>query len=93
MNDPNRDAFVHQAGIVEEQGKREYGDHWQSAINALTRKVQDGSLMQGDIVNAVVRPNAAANIFNAGIAEADEQEWRRWRDSQPHRKARIDRCR
>jgi len=88
----NVDPLAARAAEVEAQGKAIGGeDTWAKGIMpTLERKISSGELSQVELAQKLARPNAASEIFNSNIADADEATWRSWRDSQPRKKARID---
>jgi hypothetical protein len=97
-NDPNNPLF-HQIAATENAGKAQHGEtHWNGAMKGVQNQmlrnddahVTGGeSLTQADLLAKISRPDGAARLFSDGMANADEETWRRWRDSLPHRKRRI----
>jgi hypothetical protein len=50
-------------------------------------------LTQAGLMENITRPDNAGRMFSDGIASAPEEDWRKWRDSQPRRRERINRAR
>jgi hypothetical protein len=87
----NDDALAKRANQIEEAARTAHGkDNWESALRSLGRQVADGKLEEGDLVKKMGRRDAVDQLFYEGIPNAEEKDWRAWRDSQPRRKARID---
>lgn len=93
MTDAN-DLLARRAAEIEQQGKAEQGEEaWTAAMRGIGQQLKDGKIDQTDLARKLGKADAAGQLFYDGISNADEKDWRAWRDAQPHRKARIDRCR
>ena len=70
----NVDPLAARAAEVEAQGKAIGGeDTWAKGIMpTLERKISSGELSQVELAQKLARPNAASEIFNSNIADADE---------------------
>jgi hypothetical protein len=98
VNDP----FVQRIAQVDQQGKADKGEHWEAAMRGHQKRMQrddpahvDGSdaATPADLAARVVRSDAVGRLFSDGIANADEKDWRAWRDSLPDRQRWKDRTR
>lgn len=91
MSDPD-EMLARRAGEVESEGKRAHGEeNWQRAMRGVEQQLKNGAIDQTDLLRKLGKADAAGSLFNDGIANASEADWRAWRDAQPHSKARIDR--
>jgi len=89
----NDEMLAQRAAEIEAQAKGAVGEeHWKAAMRSLEEQVKTGSLTQHDLLQKMSRPDAASQLFNDGISNASEADWRAWRDAQPNRKRRIEKA-
>jgi hypothetical protein len=74
------------------EGKAFSGDesHRKAAMSALEKKLKSGDLAPEDLQRKLTKESAGGDLFYSGIAEASQEEWDRWRNSQPNKRRRVE---
>jgi hypothetical protein len=93
MVDNNNDLLARRAAEVEQQGRAGQKEHWESAMRGIEKQINADKMTSADLIQRLAKRDAAGSLFNDGIASASEEDWRKWRDSQPRRRERIERSR
>ena len=88
-NDPN-EALGRRAAQVEAEGRAERKEHWDSAMRGIGRQMEAEKMTSADLIRRLEKRDAASSLYD-GIANSSEEDWRKWRDSQPKRRERIER--
>ena len=90
MTNNSVDPPAARAAEVETEAKKIGGEEtWGGVMHTLERKMATGELSPAELQRALVKPTAAGDLLYQGLGDADEQTWRKWRDSQPRKAARI----
>jgi hypothetical protein len=86
------DAMQRRAAQVEQEARQRHGDEaWAASMRALEVKMRRGDISPSDLERKLARENAASQLFNENIGDADEKDWRAFRDNLPDRRRWRDR--
>lgn len=91
MSDEPSDALGKRALQVEQQIQEQYGDNLTVGImKGLFTRMNEGRLSQADVIEKLSHANAAQELVYEALGSVDEPTWRKIRDNEPRRKARIE---